>query len=186
MTHISIDLAKLLEAKLQHGFSVPVSIDIEQFLEYADDHWDEVLDLDHLLEPRREVALIITAAQVSELCPHLSYEQAWEMAQVTRDQTADMLNDLIRDVMDVNYPTPKDQLQLRVIRLKASLKSLAQTQPRAASALQQLETLRSCIERIPDRPDIDPAWIGSLAATLDDLERLSTSFHHSDNERFSQ
>jgi len=183
MTHISIDLAELLQAKLQHGFSVPVSIQVEDLLEYADDYWDEVLDLDHLLEARHEVALVITADQVLELRPHLTHEQAWEVAKITRNDTQYMLRDLIGDVADLNYPTAKDQLLLRAIRLQATLKSLAETEVTALAALQQLEAVRRGIDRVPERPDVDPAWIGSLAASLDDLEHFSTSLNPSTNER---
>lgn len=171
MTTITIDLAEILEAKLQHGFHVPVSIDIRDLLDYADDDWDETLDLDLLLAGRHEAALIFSATDVRRLRPHLTDDQAWEVAEVTRDQFRHALDDFLGDVADENYPTAKRELQRRALGLKHRLECPSPDRPEATELIQQLAGVQRLITKLPDDAHGHPALEGSLAATLDDLER---------------
>jgi hypothetical protein len=172
MTTITVDLAEILESKFQHGLSIPVSIDVSDLLDYADDDWSESLDLDLLLAERQEAALIISAKEAKRVRPHLSDEQAWEVAQITRDQTLWAIEDFLGDVADENYPTGKQLLQRRAAQLKARFGG-SQTQPSEADELlQQLAGLHRLIAKLPEDDHGNPALEGTIAATLDDIEQL--------------
>ncbi len=161
-TKITLDLAGILAAKLQHGFHMPVTVDIAELLEYADDDWDEELDLDDLLARDGRAALVFSADDARAARPHLTGEQAWEVTRVTRDECRDALGDFLGDVADANHPTAKLILQRRLGALTARLRDDPRSEP------PELVGFRRMIERLPAGGD--PALEGFVAAALDDLE----------------
>jgi hypothetical protein len=172
MTTITIDLREILEAKLQHGFHVPVSIDASDFLDYADDDWDEPIDLDCYLAQRQEAAVVFSAKDVKRLRPHLSDDQAWEVVEITRDQTQSMMDDFLSDVADEACPSGKRLLQSRLVRLKLRVTDQHKLNPEAERILQELAGIQRLLGKVPDDTKGNPALEGSIAATLDDLEQI--------------
>lgn len=168
MTKISLDLAQILEAKYPQGFHVPADIDLTNFLEFADDDWTEELDLDALLAEERKAAIIITAQQVKNDFPHLSDEQAWEVVEITRDQTQLAIDDFIADVVHFNFPSTKMELHSRLMNLRYRLNGKGDA---TSKQLQhELSGLLRLFHKLPDTLDGNPALEGIIAATLDDIE----------------
>jgi hypothetical protein len=180
MTTITLDLREILEAKLQHGFNVPVSIDVGDFLDYADDDWEEPIDLDCYLALRQEAAVVFSAKDVKRLRPHLSDEQAWEVVEITRDQTQSMMDDFLGDVADEACPSGKRLLQQRLVRLKLRVTDKHRVRPEAETLLQELAGIQRLLGKVPDDASGNPALEGSIAATLDDLEQIVESWTTTD------
>ena len=170
MTTITINLAEILEAKLQHGFSVPVSVDVGDLLDYADDDWDEPIDLDLLLAQRQEAALIFSAADVKRLRPHLTDEQAWEVVGFIRDQMRPTVEIYLCDLADEYFPSAKANLHHRVHQLQSVLHRRHAARPEAERIVQQLFGIERLIEKLPHDVSGNPAMEGSIAATLDDID----------------
>lgn len=170
MTTLTIDLADILEHKLQFGFTVPVPIDVDQLLEYADDDWREEIDLDGLLAEQRKAAVVIDAADFTREYPHLTDAQAWELAQTVRDDFQHFLKaDALHDAVHFNYPTVRMTLESRMSNLRYTLR--ARTDEASVRLAAELEGLRRLLDRLPATDD--PALEGVIAATLDDIENAS-------------
>lgn len=182
MTTITINLAEILESRLRHGFSVPVTIDVGDLIDYADDDWDETIDLDAYLAGRHEAAIIFSAKDVQMLRPHLTDTQAWEVAEVTRDQTRDVVHDFMSDVADMNYPTTKQELLRRVWNGKVSLTKPFVEREEASGFLQQLQIIERLIEKFPEDAMANPAIVGSIAAMLDDIERVVAGWSNTEKQ----
>lgn len=167
MKHITIDLADILETKLQFGVSIPVSIDVDQLLEYGDDDWSHDLDIGDILSRQRITAVLISAEEVQRQYPHLSDEQAWETAERLRDDFEAFLEDAIADAVHINYPTARMQLHSRLLNLRYGLRG-RDDEP-AKRLLNEVDGLLRVFHHVPES-DADPALHGALAAALDDIE----------------
>jgi hypothetical protein len=172
MTMLTINLAEILESKLQHGFSVPVSVDVGDLLDYADDDWEETIDLELHLAQRQQAALIFSAHDAKRLRPHLTDEQAWEVAEITRDQTRSMVEEFLAEVADENFPSAKEDLHRRVARLHVILNHRHSGKPEAKRIDEQLYGIERLIEKVPHDVHTNPALEGSITATLDDIELI--------------
>lgn len=182
MTTITIDLAEILEAKFQRGFSIPVSIDIGDFLDLAEDDWSETVDLDQLLAEREEAAIIVSAQEAKRIRPHLSDQQAWEVAQSTREQTQWMLEDLLGDVADDLYPDMKRGFQRRVAELSVRLSPPQPWPDEAKELLQQLVGLQQLINKLPEYDQRNPALEAAIRASLDDIEAVLSGWQSATKE----
>jgi len=171
MTTIQIDLADILEGRLQFGFSIPVPIDVSQLLEYADDDWRHDLDLEDLLSEQRKVAVIISAGDIKRNFPHLTEGQAWEIAAGIGDHMQGGLEDWISDAVYMDYPSSQMKLLQRARSLKSTLS--ARTDDPATTLLAETNGLLRLINKLEGAPS-DPALEGKIAATLDDIETSMT------------
>lgn len=153
-TKLNIDLADVLKRKYPHGFHVPADIDIDAFLEFADDDWEHELDIDihELLDDRRAIALIWDAEQVRSHYPHLTDAQAWEVLQACERHYSAEVGLSWRDVEEeVNnlYPDAAEAKERLLTRLN---------------------TLRRQVEALPAEERAAPAAYGEIAAKLDAVE----------------
>lgn len=172
MTTLTIDLADILEAKLQFGFTVPVPIDLDQLLEYADDDWEHELDLDALLADRRQAAVLLDAATIHDRHPHLTLDQAWEVVRIVRADFEAFAEDVVDDAVHINYPTARMGLQTRLMNLRYALNG--RTDEGGVRLRGELAGLERVFHKLPVFPDgANPALEGGLAAALDDLEAAS-------------
>src|SRR5262245_9025113 len=110
-TKMQIDLADILKRKYPHGFHAPADIDIDAFLEFADDDWDHGLDIDihEVLAESKAIALIWDADMLLSTYPHLTEEQAWEVLQeCERDYAAEhgLTWDDVAEVVCERFPEP--------------------------------------------------------------------------------
>ena len=167
MSHITIDLADILEDKLQFGFHVPVAIDVGQLLEYGDDNWDYALDLNDLLAHQRKTVVVISADDIGREYPHLNADQAWEIAERLRDDFAAFLDDAVADAVHINYPTARMQLHSRLLNLRHGLRG--REDELVKRLLGELDGLLRLFHKVPES-DTDPAVHGVFAAALDDIE----------------
>jgi hypothetical protein len=165
---LTLDLADILADKLGGGITVPVHVDADEFLESADDDWDHELDLDRLLADQRRAAVILSAADIRDRHPHLTDEQAWDVAGVVRDDLRDMLDDFVASVVDLNHPSAKSALEGRLFRLRHALDR--RDEPDAKSLSGRLSGLLDLLRKVPDTTAGNPALEGVIAATLDDFE----------------
>lgn len=172
MTKLTIDLADILKRKHPHGFHAPADIDIDTFLEFADDDWEHELDLTPFLAGRKEAAVILRAADVKNLYPHLTDEQAWEATEQLRDDIELFVEDAIADVVHLNFPSVRMRLHGRLMNLRYALQ--ARTDGIAEQLLNEVKGLERLFASRPDAfGDGNPALEGAIAATLDDLESAS-------------
>jgi hypothetical protein len=107
---LPLDLPRLVAGQLGRGpISLPVSIDIDMFLEYSELD-DTELDLHELLREHRMIGHFYTVDDVTHLRPHLTDDQAWQVLQAieTSVQLAPeygMSWDGIRDTADSLFPS---------------------------------------------------------------------------------
>lgn len=169
MTTLTIDLAAILGHKLQFGFTVPVPVDVDQLLEYADDDWEHELDLEGLLAERRQAVVLLDAGTVQDRHPHLTPDQAWDVVQVVRSDFEAFAEDAIEDAVYFNFPTARMTLQTRLLNLRNSLDG--RTDDLGRRLKHELAGLQRVFDKLPTTPDgTNPALEGSLAVALDDLE----------------
>jgi len=148
-TKLEINLADILERKYPHGFHVPADIDINTFLEFADDDWLHEIDLHEMLAGDRRVALVYSTEDVKGVRPDLDDDQAWEILQQLKAACEDCpatMQEIIRQLADMSYPNSKTTLRDRLARLASN------------------------IEALPDREHDNPAAYGEAAVKLDALE----------------
>jgi hypothetical protein len=169
MTTLTIDLADILDHKLQFGFTVPVSVDVDQLLEHADDDWEHELDLESLLAERRQAVVLLDASEVHDRHPHLTPDQAWDLVQIVRADFEAFVDDAIDDAVYFNFPTARMTLQTRLLNLRYSLNG--RTDDLGRRLTHELAGLQRVFDKLPTTPDgTNPALEGSLAVALDDLE----------------
>lgn len=169
-TMLKIDLDEILEEKLQFGFTVPVPIDVSQLLEYGDDDWRYDLDLDEILASQCKAAIVISAEEVRREHPQLTQDQAWEIAQVVRDQTRDALEDFIGDTVWMNYPSERMKLRDRIYKLQRVLQGRDDAPFKKMA--DELQGLARLLNREDHKASDDPAICGAVAATLDDIDAV--------------
>jgi hypothetical protein len=147
----TIDLAEVLQAKYPHGFHAPADIDINTFLEFADDDWS--IDLDEYLAKRHLVAVIWNLALVLNERPDLTDEQAWKVLQACQPEFENVTDTVRRTVLRVSdklFPKPTGKAGLRAM----------------------LASIERRIDALPAEVSRDPASYGSIASLLDSVETL--------------
>ncbi|MGL4465722.1 MAG: hypothetical protein ACRC1K_26525 [Planctomycetia bacterium] len=149
---LTLNLADILERKYPSGFHVPADIDITTFLEFADDDWDQTIDLDALLAAEDQVASLWSVDDVLDRRPDLTRVQAWQVLTTARDDFAkDACHlDFLECTANGLFPVGADAK----LRLKT-----------------RLDALLAAVERLPDDGLADPARFGRMAAQIDDLEK---------------
>jgi hypothetical protein len=153
-TKLNLDLADVLKQRYPRGFHAPADIDIDGLIEFGDEDWEHVLDIDvrQLLARQNAIALIWDADMLLSTYPHLTPEQAWEvLQQCERDYSAEegLTWDLVAEVVHDRFPDAPEAKQ----RL-----------------LDRLTTLRRMLEALPAQERDDPAGYGGIAAQVDALE----------------
>lgn len=110
MTKITLDLADILKRKHPHGFHAPADLDIDTFLEFADDDWEHELDVHELLAGRQQIADIWCVEDVQSVRPDLTDDEAWEvLLEVKRHHDANfgITWDVLERHADQLYPEPE-------------------------------------------------------------------------------
>jgi hypothetical protein len=183
MTELTLRLDELIEAKFHSGFTVPVHIDLSDFLEYGDDDWGLTVPLEKLCDESNAAPFLFSAADVKERRPDLSDEQALEVARTCRDDfVRDRVHlDILESTADALYPTARGKAFARVfalkLRIRERLKTMNSDEPRFRESAERLRTLlqelagiERIVAKLPDRITGDPAAQGAVAVALDDLE----------------
>jgi hypothetical protein len=96
MTKITLDVANILKRKYPGGFHAPADIDIDTFLEFADDDWEHEIDLDTLLARDGQVALLLSTEDVYARRPDLTHDQAMDVLRMSR-------GDFLRDGCHLDF-----------------------------------------------------------------------------------
>jgi len=106
---LPFDIPSYVIRQLDRGtVEVPVSIDIEEFINHSG--LDEVeIDMIDLLHENGIIAHFLTVENVLSLRPDLSKDEAWEVLQSVEDRVADapeygMSFDSIQNMADTLYP----------------------------------------------------------------------------------
>ena len=151
-TKLQIDLARILGDKYPKGFHTPADIDIDTFLEFAEDDWGHELDLNALLAESFRVALVLDLDDVKRVRPDLNDEQSWDVLQNFRAAVQEWRNpllEIITDLADQTYPSAADA------KLRLG---------------ERLRTLLRQVEALPADERTNPAVYGGIAAKIDDVE----------------
>lgn len=153
MSHLlTVDLADILERKFAHGFHVPAEIEISNLLEFGDDDWEHLIDIDAMLEAENEVALIWSVSDVQCRRPDLNDEQAWKVLTTARDdfRTDSCHLDFLESTADGLYPIGSEalnRLRLRIEHLLKQLQSLPEPTLSAPDQFEELVQKLSAIEQ---------------------------------------
>lgn len=152
-TTLEIDLADILEQKYPQGFHAPADIEIDTFLEFADDNWSHELNVEDLLATKQLVGIIWNVRLVLDERPDLTNDQAWSVLQACQphfEQVTDPMRATVQAVADELFPKPKGKAALRAF--------LAQIEQR--------------IDVLTDHECANPAAYGAVASVLDDIARI--------------
>lgn len=110
MTKFTLDLAAVLKKRHPKGFHAPADLDIDTFLEFADDDWTHELDVHDLLAERRQIADVWGTEDVRSVRPDLTADQAWEVLRAVKRYHDDQFG-ITWEVLDHHaeslYPEPE-------------------------------------------------------------------------------
>ena len=113
MTKLTIDLADILKRKHPHGFHAPADLDIDTFLEFADDDWEHELDVHELLAEGQQIAVVWDIEDVQSLRPDLTDDQAWDVLRVAgrrHDANTGLNWDVLAFHAENLFPAPDDDV----------------------------------------------------------------------------
>jgi hypothetical protein len=152
-TTLEIDLADILEHKYPHGFHAPADIDIDTFLEFADDDWMHEIDIEDVLATKRLIGIVWNVQLVLDDRPDLTDDQAWTVLQACQphfEEVTDPMRETIRQLADDLFPKLKGKAALRAY----------------------LARIERRIEALPENECTDPAAYGSVATELDTVATI--------------